>query len=192
MSDAHRPSAAPSSHALVRYTVLAQVEALILGGTPVSAAVRQVAGRDHADPDGHPLRVSQRTIQRWRAAFTAGGMAALEPKDRTRTSTSLVLSEALVTFLRTEKETDPRASVPEILRRARARGIVPEDLPVDRTTLWRACRRLGLATRARPSKREGDMRRWQYPHRMQCVLCDGKHFRAGGSRARRVALFYLD
>jgi transposase InsO family protein len=119
-------------------------------------------------------------------------MAALEPQDRARTTTSLALSEALVAFLRTEKETDPRASVPELLRRARARGVVPEDLPVDRTTLWRACRRMGMPTRARPSKREGDMRRWRYPHRMQCVLCDGKHFRAGGSRVKRVALFFLD
>ena len=172
MSDAHRPSSAPSSQALVRYSVLAQVEALILGGWPVSAAGREVAGRDHADLDGHPVRVSQRTIQRWRRAYADGGMAALEPKDRTRTTTSLALSEALVAFLRAEKETDPRASIPELLRRARVRGIVPEDLPVDRTTLWRACRRLGLATRARPSKREGDMRRWRYVHRMQCVLCD--------------------
>jgi len=192
MSDAHRPVSAPSSQALLRYSVLAQVEALILGGCPVSAAVRQVAGRDHAALDGRPVRVSQRTIQRWRRAYTDGGMTALEPQDRTRTTTSLALGEALVAFLRTEKETDPRASVPELLRRARARGIVPEDLPVDRTTLWRACRRMGLVTRARPSKREGDSRRWRYPHRMQCVLCDGKHFRAGGSRAKRVALFYLD
>jgi transposase InsO family protein len=69
---------------------------------------------------------------------------------------------------------------------------VPPDLPIDRITVWRACRRMGLVTRARPSKREGDMRRWCYPHRMQCVLCDGKHFRAGAGRLRRVALFFLD
>ena len=36
------------------------------------------------------------------------------------------------------------------------------------------------------------MRRWRYPHRMQCVLVDGKHFRAGNARLRRVALFFLD
>jgi hypothetical protein len=51
---------------------------------------------------------------------------------------------------------------------------------------------MGLPTRARPSKREGDMRRWRYPQRMQCVLADGKHFRAGARRLRRVALFFLD
>ena len=176
----------------MRYSVLAQVEALILGGWRASAAVREVAGRQHAHGDGRAVRVSERTIQRWRAAYAEGGLAALEPKDRTRTETSQVLSATLVDFLRAEKECDPRASVPELLRRARTRGIVPEDEPVDRTTLWRACRRMGLATRARPSKREGDMRRWRYAHRMQCVLCDGKHFRAGGTRAKRVALFFLD
>jgi hypothetical protein len=176
----------------MRYSVLAQVEALILGGSRISAALRVVARRDHAHVDGRPVRVSVRTLQRWRAAFLSGGMPALEPKDRTRTAPSQVLSEALVVFLRDEKDRDPRASVPELLRRARTCGVVAEEDPVDRTTLWRACRRMGLTTRARPSKREGDQRRWRYPHRMQCVLCDGKHFRAGGTRARRVALFFLD
>ncbi len=176
----------------MRYTVLAQVEALILGGWRTSAAVREVASRDHAHPDGAAQQLSERTIQRWRAAYRRGGMDALEPEDRTRTNTSLALSKTLVTFLRTEKECDPRASVPELLRRARERGIIPDNLAVDRTTVWRACRRMGIATRARPGKREGDTRRWQYPHRMQCVLCDGKHFRAGGTRAKRVALFFLD
>ena len=192
MNDAHRPPSAPSAEALRRYSVVAQVEALILGGWHTSAAVREVATRDHVHLDGRPLHISVRTIQRWRVAYAEGGMAALEPKSRTRTETSQTLSPTLVSFLRTEKKRDPRASVPELLRRARARGIVPQDLPVDRTTVWRACRRMGLVTRAQPSKREGDMRRWQYPQRMQCVLCDGKHFRAGGTRQRRVALFYLD
>ena len=195
MTNTHRfdrPPSAPSAEALMRYAVLAQVEALILSGSRSPTAVRVVAGRDHASVDGQPVRLSVRTLQRWRAAFLSGGMAALEPKDRTRTQTSQVLSRTLVTFLRDEKDRDPRASVPELLRRARASGVVAEDDPVDRTTLWRACRRMGLVTRARPSKREGDMRRWRYPHRMQCVLCDGKHFRAGGTRARRVALFFLD
>ena len=190
MNDAHRPPRAPSAEALRRYAVLAQVETLILGGERPSAAVREVAGRPHTHGDERSRRVSVRTIQRWRAAYTTGGLAALEPQERS--GTAQALSDALIDFVRREKETDPRASVPELLRRARARGIVAEDERVDRSTLWRACRRLGLATRARPSKREGDMRRWRYPQRMQCVLADGKHFRAGGTRAKRVALFFLD
>ena len=181
-----------SSTALLRYAVLSQVEALILSGWKAGAAVRKVAARGHVDAQGRPVRVSVRTLQRWRAAWAKGGMAALEPEPRTHTETSLTLSAELVAFLKTEKERDPRASVPELLRRARQQGVVPEDLPLNRTTAWRACRRMGLPTRPQPTKREGDMRRWRYPHRMQCVLVDGKHFRAGAARLRRVALFFLD
>ncbi len=192
MNDAHQPPSTPSPAALLRYSVLAQVEALVLGGWRMSAAVREVAGRDHATVEGRAMRISVRTIQRWRAAYAGGGLTALAPKDRRSSEPSRTLGQALVAFLRTEKQADPRASIPELLRRARTRGIVADEEPVDRTTLWRTCRRMGLATRARPSKREGDSRRWRYPHRMQCVLADGKHFRAGGTRAKRVALFYLD
>jgi len=192
MNDSHCPPPAASSEALLRYTVLAQLEALLLSGWALSEAVREVAERKHVHPDGRPVHVSVRTLQRWRAAYLAGNFAALEPRSRPRTETSLALSEALIGFLRTEKQGDPRASVPELLRRAEQQGIIGSALSVDRTTVWRACRRIGLPTRARPSKREGDMRRWRYPHRMQCVLADGKHFRAGAGRLRRVALVFLD
>ena len=192
MNDQHRPLPTISPEALLRYSVLAQVEALVLRGSPPSDAVREVAGRQHAYPDGRPVQMSVRTLQRWRAAYATGNIEALVPQSRKRTETSVALSEAFVAFLRAEKQRDPRASVPELLRRAKTRGIIAADLPIDRTTAWRACRRMGLPTRARPSKREGDMRRWRYPHRMQCVLVDGKHFRAGASRLRRVVLFFLD
>lgn len=36
------------------------------------------------------------------------------------------------------------------------------------------------------------MRRFAHPHRMRMTLCDGKHFRAGATRKKRVALFFLD
>lgn len=176
----------------MRYSVLAQLEALLLSGSSPSDAVREIAEREHAYPDGRPVQVSVRTLQRWRAAYATCGIEALVPRSRKHTETSVTLSEALVAFFNDEKQRDPRASVPELLRRARVRGIIAEDLPIDRSTAWRACRRMGLPTRARPAKREGDMRRWRYPHRMQCVLADGKHFRAGSARLRRVALFFLD
>lgn len=180
----------PSSEALLRYVVLAQVEALLHQGWRAGEAVREVAGRDHAQPGGQASRVSARTIQRWRADYAQRGARGLEPKSRKRTETSEILPEALITFLKSEKAHDPRASVPELIRRARAKGIL--EGPIDRTTVWRACRRMGLEMRERPSKREGDMRRWRYAQRMQCILCDGKHFRAGAQRLRRVALFFLD
>ena len=195
MNDSSRPPLPVSASALLRYSVVAEVEALVLGGWPAGAAVRHVAGADRVDRvdlDGRPVRIGVRTLQRWRAAWASGKLAALEPRQRTRTTTSQALSVELVAFLRTEKRCDPRASAPELVRRARERGIVPVDQKIDRTTVWRACRRLGLPTRRRPHKREADTRRWRYAERMQCVLADGKHFRAGAARRRRVPLFFID
>ena len=172
MNDQHCPLPTICPEALLRYSVLAQVEVLVLSGSPPSDAVREVAGRQHANPDGCLVQVSVRTLQRWRAAYASGDIEALVPKSRKRTETSLALSEALVAFLRVEKQCDPMASVPELLSRAKTSCIIAADLPIDRTTVWRACRRMGLPTRARPSKCEGDMRRGLYPNRMQCILVD--------------------
>ena len=192
MNGSSRPPLPVSATALLRYSVVAEVEALVLRGWPAAAAVRHVAGADRVDLDGRPVRIGVRTLQRWRAAWASGKLAALEPRQRTRTTTSQALSVELVAFLRTEKRCDPRASAPELVRRARERGIVPVDQKIDRTSVWRACRRLGLPTRQRPHKREGDTRRWRYAERMQCVLADGKHFRADAARRRRVARHVLD
>ena len=183
---------APPPVALFRYSVLAQVEAIVLSGRPLAEAVRIVASRDHVRP-GHVLdRITVRTVQRWWVAHGRGGLAALEPRSRKRTTTSEVLPDALVAFFKEEKLRDPRASVPELLRRAKLSGALDPDLLTDRTTAWRACVRMGLPTRFRPSRQELDSRRWRYPHRMQCVLADGKHFRVGPDRLRRVVLFFID
>ncbi len=187
------PPHSPSKEALFRYSVLAQVEALVLAGRPVGRALRKVARRDHVRPDGTDAsKVKLRTLERWHSAYRKGSLAALEPKSRRSPLPTVILPEDFVAFMRDEKQSDPRASVPELIRRARVRDVITNDLVVDRTTAWRACCRMGLPTRLRPSKSEGDMRRWRYPHRMQCVLCDGKHFRVGPERKRRVALFFLD
>jgi hypothetical protein len=154
--------------------------------------VRLVAGRVHLGPDDRPRRVSERSLYRWLAAFEPGALGSLEPAPRPHVETSAVLPEPLVDFLRNQKKDDPAASIPEILQRAEVVGVIPSARDVDRVTVWRAAVRMGLATRQRPSKRDGDTRRFAYPHRMMMTLADGKHFRAGKARLRRVAIFFLD
>jgi transposase InsO family protein len=106
-----------------------------------------------------------------------------------------VLSDRFLDFVREQKEADPRASFPELIRRARLLGVVEPGEPVDRGTVWRAAGRMGLDRRRHKSRKYGkdaDVRRFAQAHRMQMALCDGKHFRAGAHLARRVALFFLD
>ncbi len=80
-----------------------------------------------------------------------------------------------------------RASIPELLQRAVDVGLLQRPADVDRTTAGRALRRLDVRTRTgtAPSL---DSRRFAKENRMQIVLRDGKHFRAGRQGLRRVAI----
>lgn len=181
-----------SPAALFRYQVVCQVLAKEYRGYKRSKAIKSTCSVEHPSPDGEPRAVKARTLYRWLSAFELRGIAGLEPKGRKKTDVSEVLSEAFIDFLRAEKLDDPRASIPELIRRAEEQKLIASIDDVARTTVWRAVVRMGLPTRIRPSKAEGDMRRFAYPNRMMMILCDGKRFRAGIERLRRVALFFLD
>lgn len=134
--------------------------------------------------------MTPRTLYRWLSAFEKRHLAGLERRTRRRPTASAVLPEKLLSFVAAQKRDDPQASLPELLRRARQLGIVERE--VDRTTLWRALVRMGVPLQRRRSAKVRDSRRFAYPSRMQMTLSDGKHFRAGASRAKRLAMFFLD
>ena len=180
------------TEALFRYGVVSQVLALRAGGRRQSEAVRTVAARDHLDVSGNLRRLSRRSLYRWLAAFENGGVEALVAAPRKKRNEAGAVPGKLLDFMRAQKEKDPRASLPELIERARKQGVLAHGAPLDRVTLYRALKRRGVLLGRRKKSAARDMRRFAYPHRMQMVLCDGKHFRAGARRLRRVALFFLD
>lgn len=180
----------PSPEILFRYHVVSQVLACVRRGGSRRECVQAVACVDQPCLDGGLRRVAERTIYRWLAAFLKRGIDGLRPAPRPRIEGSLVLSDELLEFLAAQKREDPRVSIPEVIERAKLVGKLQGD--IDRVTAWRAARRRSVSTRRLRSTAERDARRFAYAHRMQMILCDGKHFRAGATRARRVALFFLD
>ena len=189
-----RPPRTPlvlSPEALFRYQIVSAVKARALSGQRTDAAVREVAAQTHLTPAGEPRAVSVRSVYRWLAEFDRDEPPGPEPVPPARVI-SRALPAALLAFLAEEKAEDRYASIPELLRRAHQLGVLGPHQRVDRTSVWRACVRLGLPLRRVPAKQEADRRRFAYPHRMMMVLADGKHFRAGVRRRRRVALFFLD
>jgi putative transposase len=187
-----KPPLCLSAEALFRHGLVSLVHGRVLGGELQDTVICDVASRCYRGADGAWRSTSRRTVYRWLGAFAAGGVAALEPAPRTKTATSEVLRKPFVEFLRTEKGEDGRASVPELIRRAREEGVLAEDERVDRVSVWRACQRMGLPQGQRSTKKDRDSRRFAYPHRMMMMLCDGKYFRTGIGRVRRLALFYID
>lgn len=174
--------------ALFRFRIVSAVELFESQGHGRTAAVRLVAAQHH---DGRT--VSQRTIWRWLGAFDEGGIEALTPPSRSTIDGSRALSDGLLDFLAHERELDRDASIPELIRRAREMGHLHPDESVDRTTVWRTMKRMGLATRPRRVPEDADTRRFAYPERMQMVLLDFVHFRAGFRPAlRRCAIYVID
>jgi transposase InsO family protein len=191
-----RPSLVLSPEALFRYQIVSAVKARVLSGQRVDAAVREVAARPHLTPGGELRLVSVRSLYRWLAERDDDHGDRDEPAGDEATPPAPMISRALpaalLDFLAEEKAQDRYASIPELLRRAHQLGVIGPHQRVDRTSVWRACVRLGLPLRRVPAKQEADQRRFAYPHRMMMVLADGKHFRAGARRKKRVALFFLD
>lgn len=180
----------PSPEALFRYQVIAFVLARVALGEVRSVAMAEAVETTHITETGDARTVRLRTLYRWIAAYEQDGPSGLEPATRQVAATAL--SAEFLAFLQSEKTADPRASIPEVIRRARERQVLAADETVDRVTVYRAADRLGLPLTQRSSKRDKDMRRFAYPNRMRMVLVDGKHFRAGQARLKRVAFFFID
>ncbi len=181
-----------SPEALFRYQWVAELEARVSAGEALAKALRSIRREPRVDPGGVVRRPSVRTLYRWLTAYREGGVRALEPAVRPRLEDSRALSRDFLAFLDQVKTKDPELSIPDVIERARTRGVLGAEEEVSRTSVWRAARRMGLATTRRKALEVSDTRRWEYPHRMMMVLADGKHFRAGARRLKRVALTFLD
>ena len=187
----NHPQEQPPEGALFRYQVVSQVLVRRKQGESRSVAVDAVAELIHVTLAGQTQKVSKRSIYRWLADFEDKGFAGLLPASRKIKELS-ALPRHLLDFFKEQKDEDPRASVPELIRRAKSRNLVTADTNIDRVTVWRNLKRLGVATSRRKLKKNRDSRRFAHPHRMDMILCDGKHFRAGVGRRRRVVLFFID
>ena len=181
----------PKSQALFRFSIVSQVLARMHRGERRAQAVRTVADGWHHPIDGAPRRVGERSIYRWLKGWEDQGWAGLDAASDAAPRAA-VLPTKLVEFLARARDDDEHASIPELIRRARECGIVGPNDAICRTTVYRTLRRRGISVARRKRASERDARRFAYPHRMDMVLSDGKHFRAGVARQKRLAMFFLD
>jgi transposase InsO family protein len=174
-----------------RFRIVSLVRLLEDQGDRRSDAVRFVADTAHTLPGGETRTVGARTLWRWLSAYDKAGVAGLERVKRKTSKASRRLSAKLSAFLLDEAHNDPDASTPELIKRAKLEGHIHCDAAIDRTTVWRFLCRNGVEM-ARRKVPKDDTRRFAFPHRMQMVMADFVHFRAGPGRLRRLAVYFLD
>lgn len=178
--------------ALFRYSVVSQVMGLTARGIPMRTAIKQIAATKHLSPNGKLVTVGERSIYRWLKTLKDKGFDGLFDASRIRQEQAGTLPDGFYEFLQRQKLSDDLLSIPEVLRRAEKKELISSVDDLSRTTVWRACRKLDLPTTRKGLLKHRDMRRFAYEHRMQMVLCDGKHFKVGPKRVKRVAMMFLD
>jgi len=175
---------------IFRYLIMSLVLTREKSGEKRSEAVKAVAGQSHWSPTGMH-KVGKRTIYRYMEDFNENGLPDIQLHRKERLCTAI--SDALLDFFVQQKNDDGKTSIPEMIKRAVELGHINSAEDVDRVTVWRALQRKGVPThRSKTPKKDKDTRRFAFAHRMEMVICDGKHFRAGAKRLKRVVLFYLD
>lgn len=178
--------------ALQRYQAVSAVMLRVARGKSLRAACGEIAKMEFYDADlKGTVRYSASSLWRWVKAFESRGIEALEVHGRNRPPQAL--SSEVLEACRSEKLQDPQASVPEVIRRIKLRQDGLDNVSISRTTVWRSLSRMGLPTgRLLQDKVVGDVRSFEFAHRMQCLLCDGKHFVVGPNRVKRVAFIWID
>jgi putative transposase len=176
----------------LRFAVVCELLALLAASLALARAVARVVAHPHVRLDGVVCWVKRPAVYRWYQRYRKEGFAGLRTARSDRVFECTALPRELLDFFKAEKTLDQYASVPELIRRAREAKIIPREQKIDRSTAYRACKRLALPMRRVPGKYECDSRAWSYPHRTMMILADGKWFRAGANKLKRLALFLLD
>ena len=175
--------------ALTRYTVVSQIESKVVQGNSIAKAISLVLAQRDQWEEGS---VSRSSMFRWYRAWKTAGFKGLKDQSRKMKVDSRVLSNKFLLFLKDEKESDSKTTLVEIIRRAYEKGVLSEAESVDRSTVWRTAIRMNLPILRKNMNSNTSMLPFAKAHRMQMVLADGKHFRAGIERRKKVALFFID
>src|SRR5271154_5759284 len=122
---------------LFRYMLIREAADPALSSRQRGAMVREIAGREHEDPSGRPVRLTRGTLDRWVGEWRDGGFDALVPSPRQSQPRTPPEVMELAAALKKENPARTAAQVQRILR-AQA-GWAP-----DETTIQRMFIRAGL------------------------------------------------
>jgi putative transposase len=182
--------------ALFRYGVIAELVQWPEGAKGLYERIEAKAAREYAIPGSTRTRVAAETIRHWLKAYRKGGFEALLPKPRADRGQARRLPAAVAEALLATKEANPALSVQLVIREARTRPEVPEDLPLPPATVHRLLSRHGLMDKTRGETGDSDRRRFAFAQADELWMSDVMHGPAVvvGERIKRKTylLAFLD
>jgi putative transposase len=173
--------------ALFRYGLIADLARLDPGSKGLYALIEQKAAGEYTIPGSTRTRVAAETIRDWLKAYRRGGFEALLPKPRADRGQSRSLPAEVVDTLLAIKESNLALSVQLVIREARTREEVPDDLPLPASTVHRLLARHGLMDKTPGEDTEADRRRFAFAQAGELWMSDVMHGPSvlGGERTKR-------
>ncbi len=161
--------------ALFRYGLIADLVRLAPGSKGLYAQIEHKAAGDYTIPGSPRTRVAAETLRDWLKRYRRGGFDALLPKPRADRGQSRSLPAAVVDVLLEIKEGNPALSVQLVIREARKRPEVPEELPLPASTVHRLLARHGLMDKPQGEGGDSDRRRFAFQHPGELWMSDVMH-----------------
>lgn len=161
--------------ALFRYGLIADLLQLEPGSKGLYALIEQKAAGEYSIPGSTRTRVAGETVRDWLKAYRRGGFDALLPKPRADRGQSRALPPEVVDVLLEIKEGNPALSVQLVIREARCRDEVPDELPLPNSTVHRLLARHGLMDKRPGEDSENDRRRFAFQQAGQLWMSDVMH-----------------
>jgi putative transposase len=161
--------------ALFRYGLIADLVRLPPGSKGLYAQIEQKAAGEYVIPGSTRTRVAAETIRDWLKCYRRGGFDALLPKPRADRGQSRSLPPAVADALLDVKEGNLALSVQLVIREARKRPEVPEDLPLPNATVHRLLAGHGLMEKPRGEDTEADRRRFAFQQAGELWMSDVMH-----------------
>ena len=172
----------PTAVAPFRYTVIAPLVTRTLTYGEQRALLRDLVARPWTDPTGRARFLHVRTVERWVAAYRAGGWDALRPVPRRDHGTVRALTPDVLARAFQLRAEEPHRSVRQVMRLLEVAGVVAPG-HVGYSTLTRHFRAQGWESPAGPRSADTFRRRqapyanaeWQADTQLTLKLPDPQH-----------------
>ena len=161
--------------ALFRYGLIADLLHLTPDSKGLYAQIAHKAEVEYTIPGTTRTRVAAETIRDWLKRYRRGGFDALLPKPRADRGQSRSLPPEVVDVLLAIKEGNSALSVQLVIREARKRPEVPEDLPLPPSTVHRLLARHGFMDKPGGEHTDADRRRFAFAHAGELWMSDVMH-----------------
>jgi putative transposase len=180
--------------ALFRYGIIADFVHLAPGTKGLYAQIRKKAALEYSIPGSRRTRVAEETIRSWLKKYRRNGFDGLLPKTRSDRGKPRRLPLEVIDVLLAIKEKEPELTVPLAIKKARKTGMIPDDIRLPESTVYKLFARHGLSGKQKSASKDHRRFAWQYAGDL--FMADVMHGpsvpRQGGRKRKTYLIAFID